>query len=66
MGDRSRSMNKWQRASLIKLVFNLIDKEGVSFSGNHFAIGTFGPGATIHYNFKDKFCYNNKNLKKAS
>ena len=62
-GDRSRSMNTWQRNKLISLVNALVDKLGVSSAGNHFAIGTFGPSSSIHNNFKDKWYHNAKNVK---
>ena len=56
-------MNKEFRKVVIKLITDLVDKTGVSSSGNHFAIGTFGPSATIHNNFKNQVYHNGEKLK---
>lgn len=62
-GDRSKSMQPWQRRKLISVVNSLVDKLGVSSAGNHFAIGTFGPSSSVYNNFKAPFYHNAKNLK---
>ena len=61
--DRSRSMQTNQRNILMKIVYRLVDKIGVSKEGNHFAVGTFGPSATISNNLKAREAQNVEALK---
>lgn len=50
--DRSKSMQTYQRNLLVKIIYRLVDKIGVSKEGNHFAVGTFGPSSAIYNNLK--------------
>ena len=62
--DRSRSMQTYQRNSLVTLINKFVDKIGVSEEGNHFAVGTFGPSAGIYNNLKAPEATNVVALKK--
>ena len=63
IGDISKSMEKGHRDKLISLVSSLVDKKGVSSEGNHIAIATFGPHASLKTDFKDSRYYNAKSVK---
>ena len=63
LADISRSMNDDQRAQLIDIIKNLVDKLGISKNGNHFSLVTFGPDANVHNDFKSKKYYNEKKYK---
>ena len=63
LGDVSRSMNKDHRNKLTRLVYLLVEKLGVSASGNHYALGTFGSYAPIHSYLNSGRYYTAKNLK---
>ena len=63
IGDISKSMKKDHRDKLISLVSSLVDKKGVSPEGNHIAIATFGPHASLKTDFKDSRYYNAKSVK---
>ena len=47
---------------MIELVIKTIDKLGVSSEGNHVAIVTFGPTASIQNNFKKRKFHIKENL----
>ncbi|XP_078354720.1 uncharacterized protein LOC144639299 isoform X1 [Oculina patagonica] len=53
LGDRSRSLKQADLATFRQVVVNMVTRVGVSPSGNHFGIVTFGTGASSHNNFKD-------------
>ena len=63
LGDVSRSMNKYHRNKLTLLVYSLVNKLRVSAAGNHYALGTFGSYAPIHFYLNSGRYYNSKNLK---
>ncbi|XP_078353505.1 matrilin-1-like isoform X1 [Oculina patagonica] len=62
LGDRSRSMTANHREKMKDLVVKTIEKFNVSSAGNHFAIVTFGPSATINNNFKNPKYHIKENL----
>ena len=63
LGDVSKSMNKDHRNKLTQLVYSLVNKLRVSAAGNHYALGTFGSYAPIHFYLNSGRYYNSKNLK---
>ena len=62
--DISRSIGKRQRSKKIKLIDELVEKKGVSPSGNHFAIITFAKEVAIQSSFHDKPYHEEDKLKR--
>ena len=52
--DTSKSMKTNQRNEVVTVLDTLIDKLGISFEGNHYAVITFDYEVTVQRNFKDK------------
>ena len=63
LADVSRSMNSRQRSDKIKLIDELVEKKGVSPSGNHFALITFAKEDIIESNFNDESYHEEDKLK---
>nr|XP_058959503.1 von Willebrand factor A domain-containing protein 1-like [Pocillopora verrucosa] len=63
LADVSRSMNFRQRRAKIKLIDDLVEKKGVSPSGNHFALITFAKDVVIESDFNNKSNYEEDKLK---
>ena len=63
LGDVSKSMKKDHRNKLTQLVYSLVNKQGVSAAGNHYALGTFGSYVPIHFYLNSGRYHNPKNLK---
>ncbi|CAH3133313.1 unnamed protein product, partial [Pocillopora meandrina] len=63
LADVSRSMNFRQRRAKIKLMDDLVEKKGVSPSGNHFALITFAKDVVIESDFNNKSNYEEDKLK---
>ena len=63
LADVSRSMNFRQRRAKIKLIDDLVEKKGVSPSGNHFALITFAKDVIIESDFNNKSNYEEDKLK---
>ncbi|XP_022809371.1 netrin receptor UNC5C-like [Stylophora pistillata] len=63
LADVSRSMNSRQRSDKIKLIDELVEKKGVSPSGNHFAVITFAKEDIIESNFNDESYHEEDKLK---
>ncbi|CAH3133316.1 unnamed protein product [Pocillopora meandrina] len=63
LADVSKSMTPEERSDQIKLINKLVEKKGVSFSGNHFAFMTFAKEVIIESNFNDQSYYEEGKLK---
>ena len=63
LADVSKSMTREQRSDQIKLIKELVEKKGVSSSGNHFAFMTFAKEVIIESNFNDHSYHEADNLK---
>ena len=63
LADVSRSMNFRQRRAKIKLIDDLVEKKGVSPSGNHFALITFAKDVIIESDFNNESNYEEEKLK---
>nr|XP_058959479.1 collagen alpha-5(VI) chain-like [Pocillopora verrucosa] len=63
LADVSKSMSPEERSDQIKLINKLVEKKGVSFSGNHFAFMTFAKEVIIESNFNDQSYYEEGKLK---
>ena len=63
LADVSKSITPEERSDQIKLINKLVEKKGVSFSGNHFAFMTFAKEVIIESNFNDQSYYEEGKLK---
>ena len=63
LADVSKSMTREQRSDQVKLIKELVEKKGVSSSGNHFAFMTFAKEVIIESNFNDHSYHEADNLK---
>ena len=61
--DISRGVGEQQRRKKIKIIDELVEKKGVSPSGNHFAIITFAMEVVIQSKFNDESYYEEDKLK---
>lgn len=61
--DITRVAGKEQRKKNIKIIDELLEKKGVSPSGNHFAIITFAMEVVIQSKFNDESYYEEDKLK---
>lgn len=63
LADVSKSMDRRQRSKKIELINEIVEKKGVSSSGNHFALVTFAKEVVIESNFNDQSYFEEKKLK---
>ena len=61
--DITRGVGKQERRKNIKIIDELLEKKGVSPSGNHFAIITFAMEVVIQSDFNNKSNYEEDKLK---
>lgn len=63
LADISKSLTQDDLKSLKKVVFDMINRVGVSEKGNHFGLITFGDQAKRHNYFKRSYYHNKENLR---
>ena len=65
LADISQSLSAEDLKQLRDIIHGLVDKVGVSESGNHLAIVTFGGNASVINNFANRTYYNASFLKRS-
>ena len=63
VGDVSKSIDKRQRSKKTELINELVERRGVSSSGNHFALVTFAKEVVIESDFNDQSYHQENDLK---
>ncbi|PFX13191.1 Cartilage matrix protein, partial [Stylophora pistillata] len=63
VGDVSKCIDKRQRSKKTELINELVERRGVSSSGNHFALVTFAKEVVIESDFNDQSYHQENDLK---